>query len=215
MSERLFVNEIFFSIQGESTYAGLPCAFVRLGRCDLRCSWCDTEYAFDEGTYLTIPEIEARLYSYPADLVEVTGGEPLLQDSVHLLVERLIREGKRVLIETGGHRDISAVHPNSTLIYDIKCPDSGMSHRNCWNNLPLLRGQDEVKFVIASRRDYDWAKARLDEHNLHSRHSVLFSPVWDSLPPSELAEWILKDGLKVRFQLQIHKILWGSDVRGI
>jgi len=215
MSNHLFINEIFFSIQGESTYAGELCAFVRLGRCDLRCSWCDTEYAFHEGVEMSISEIEAAVRSYPADLVEITGGEPLLQANVHLLVDRLIQDGKRVLIETGGHRDISEVHPNSTLIYDIKCPDSGMSHRNCWANIPLLREQDQIKFVIASRKDYEWAKGRIEEHDLRSGHEVLFSPVWDSLDPKDLAEWILKDGLKVRMQVQIHKILWGSDARGV
>ncbi len=215
MSEKLFVNEIFFSIQGESTYAGEPCAFVRLGRCDLRCSWCDTEYAFDEGVEMSIPEIEAAVRSYPTDLVEITGGEPLLQANIHLLVERLIQDGKKVLIETGGHRDISAVHPDSTLIYDVKCPDSGMSPRNCWANIPLLREQDEIKFVIASREDYEWARARIEEHCLISRHTVLFSPVWDSLAPKDLAEWILEDGLRVRMQVQVHKVLWGPDARGV
>ncbi len=215
MSEDLFINEIFLSIQGESTYAGEPCAFVRLGRCDLRCRWCDTEYAFHEGVAMSIPEIEAVVQAYPTDLVEITGGEPLLQDNVHLLVERLIQDGKKVLIETGGHRDISGVHSDSTLIYDVKCPDSGMSHRNCWANIPLLREQDEVKFVIASREDYEWAKGKIKEHGLSSRHSVLLSPVWNSLAPKDLAEWILDDGLRVRMQVQIHKILWGSSARGV
>jgi len=215
MAKDLFINEIFFSIQGESTYAGEPCVFVRLGRCDLRCSWCDTEYAFHEGVEMCISEIEATVRSYPADLVEITGGEPLLQSKVHLLVNRLILDGKKVLIETGGHRDISEVHPDSTLIYDIKCPGSGMSHRNRWANIPLLREQDQIKFVVASRNDYEWAKGRIEEHDLGIRHEVLFSPVWDSLDPKDLAEWILKDGLKVRMQVQIHKILWGSDARGV
>ena len=215
MAKDLFINEIFFSIQGESTYAGEPCVFVRLGRCDLRCSWCDTEYAFHEGVEMCISEIEATVCSYPADLVEITGGEPLLQANLHLLVESLIQDGKKVLIETGGHRDISGVHPDSTLIYAVKCPDSAMSPRNCWANIPLLREQDEIKFVIAASSAPFKRASRIEEHCLISRHTVLFSPVWDSLEPKDLAEWILEDGLRVRMQVQIHKILWGADARGV
>lgn len=214
MTDILSINEIFFSIQGESSRAGEPCVFVRLAGCDLRCSWCDTEYAFHEGQRLQIGEIVERVLQYPSDLVEITGGEPLLQERVHLLISRLLSLGKRVMLETGGHRDISDLDERVILLYDIKCPDSQMSDRNFWPNLDRLRPLDEVKFVLASRTDYDWAKQKLQQLNLGGR-TVLFSPVWDQLSPRELAEWILKDGLPVRLQLQLHKILWGPDRRGV
>lgn len=212
--EKLVVNEIFFSLQGESTYAGEPCAFIRLAHCDLRCNWCDTEYAFHEGSSMSVADILKEVQQYPTNLVEVTGGEPLLQDSVHGLVRRLLDSGKKVLIETGGHEDISQVDERATLIYDVKCPDSGMSKKNRWENLPNLRPQDEIKFVLASRRDYVWAKEVITRRKLAGNHSILFSPVWGSLSPQDLAGWILEDGLKVRIQLQLHKILWGNK-RGV
>ena len=212
--DKLIVNEIFFSVQGESTRAGDLCTFIRLAHCDLRCKWCDTEYAFYEGVSMSIEQILNQVKRYPSQLVEVTGGEPLLQKGVHNLVQRLLDMEKEVLIETGGHHDISPVDQRATLIFDIKCPDSGMSDRNCWDNLPRLRPQDEIKFVLASRRDYDWAKVVIERHDLTSRHIVLFSPVWDFLPPRELAEWVLEDALQVRLQLQLHKILWGEK-RGV
>jgi len=210
----LIVNEIFFSIQGESTYAGIPCVFVRLAHCDLRCSWCDTEYAFYEGTKMSVKEVLAATRQYPCDLVEVTGGEPLLQEGVHELIVSLLDAGRQVLIETGGHRDISPVDPRAILILDVKCPDSGMSHKNRWENLEELKSKDEIKFVLASRTDYDWAKNVIRRHDLASRHSVHFSPVWQSLKPEQLAAWILEDGLPVRLQLQLHKLLWGEQ-RGV
>jgi 7-carboxy-7-deazaguanine synthase len=213
--DSLVVNEIFFSIQGESVFAGEPCVFVRLAHCDLRCKWCDTEYAFDKGRKLSIEEILGQVLAYPTQLVEITGGEPLLQKGVYTLIGRLLAVDKRVLIETGGHRDISQVDHRATLIYDIKCPDSGMSHRNRWENLSLLRAHDQIKFVLASRRDYDWAKEKIKSHQLTPNYTVLLSPVWDTLPPDRLASWILEDGLQVRIQLQLHKILWGPDARGV
>lgn len=215
MSDALFVSEIFFSIQGESTRIGEPCAFVRLAGCDLRCRWCDTDYAFSEGTRMEIEAIVERLQACPTNLVEVTGGEPLLQSGVHGLVSRLVQMGRTVLIETGGHRDIRGVDPAAILVYDVKCPDSGMSHHNRWENLEHLRPRDEIKFVIASRADYEWARRIVREREHLQSHSILFSPVWDSLEPRALAEWILEDGLPVRMQVQLHKILWGPEARGV
>lgn len=215
MPDALSVNEIFFSIQGESTRIGEPCVFVRLAGCDLRCRWCDTEYAFNEGRRLDIATIIDNVRVFPTNLVEITGGEPLLQPGVHTLIRRLLELGKTVLIETGGHRDIRQVDPAAILVYDIKCPDSGMSAHNRWENLDHLRSQDEIKFVIASRKDYEWARRIVRDRQLASAHHVLFSPVWDSLQPRDLAEWILEDGLPVRMQVQLHKILWGPDARGV
>lgn len=215
MGDLLLVTEIFYSIQGESTFAGEPCTFVRLTRCDLRCAWCDTQYAFYGGTEMTVDTIIEEVGKHPPRLVEITGGEPLLQKSVHVLIGRLLDRGWKVLVETGGHRDIRPIDPRAVLIYDIKCPDSLMSKRNRWENLPHLRPHDQVKFVLASRSDYDWAKEQLKAHRLHERHTVLFSPVWETLAPRILAEWILEDGLQVRLQVQLHKILWGPDKRGV
>ena len=213
--QSLEVNEIFFSIQGESSHAGRPCAFVRLTACNLRCSYCDTEYAFYEGTERTIGEIVAEVVAFPCDLVEITGGEPLLQTPVHDLIRELLELGKTVLIETGGALDVSAVDPRAILIYDIKCPDSGMAGKNRWENIALLKPVDEVKFVIGSAGDYQWSKEKITEYRLSERHQVLFSPVWGDLEPRQLAEWILTDGLNVRVQIQLHKLLWGAETRGV
>ncbi|MGH9339765.1 MAG: radical SAM protein [Acidobacteriota bacterium] len=213
--DTLMVNEMFFSIQGESTYAGRPCAFVRLTYCNLRCTYCDTEYAFYEGEKISLDEIVRKIEAFPTDLVEITGGEPLLQRPVHILIGKLLDAGKTVLIETGGSLDVSPVDPRAVLIYDIKCPDSGMVEKNRWENMPLLRAQDEIKFVLSSRKDYDWAKGKLRELDLCRNHTVLFSPVWDSVEPRQLADWILQDGLPVRMQVQLHKILWGAETRGV
>ncbi|MCZ6767618.1 MAG: radical SAM protein [Acidobacteria bacterium] len=215
MKDYLVVNEIFFSIQGESSYAGRPCAFVRLAYCNLRCTYCDTEYAFSEGQKLSLDEIVSRIEGYPTDLVEITGGEPLLQSSVFPLIKRFLDDGKTVLIETGGSIDVRPVDSRAVLIYDIKCPDSGMEEKNSWENLPHLKAQDEIKFVLGSRRDYDWARTKIREWGLLGKHTVLFSPVWDQLDLRELAEWVLEDGLLVRLQVQLHKILWGAETRGV
>ena len=213
--DSLTVNEIFFSIQGESTRAGHPCAFVRLAHCNLRCTYCDTEYAFYEGKEMSLENIIRQVDEYPTDLVEITGGEPLLQSAVFPLIKRFLDDGKIVLIETGGSIDVRPVDSRAILIYDIKCPDSGMMDKNLWENLPQLKPNDEVKFVLGSRRDYEWAKEQLDRWDLVSRHTVLFSSVWGQLDPRELAEWVLQDGLQVRLQVQLHKILWGNGVRGV
>ncbi len=216
MSNKILdVNEIFFSIQGESSHAGRPCAFVRLTACNLRCTYCDTAYAFYEGTERTIDEIVAEVVAFPCNLVEITGGEPLLQTPVHDLIRELLGLRKTVLIETGGALDVSAVDPRAILIYDIKCPDSGMAGNNRWENIALLKPVDEVKFVIGSADDYRWSKGKIAEYRLTERHQVLFSPVWGDLEPRKLAEWILTDGLNVRVQIQLHKVLWGAETRGV
>lgn len=213
--DTLVVNEIFYSIQGESSFAGCPCVLVRLTYCNLRCSYCDTEYAFYEGREMTLSETVAKVLSFPTDLVEITGGEPLLQETVHPLVRCLLDVGKKVLIETGGGVSIREVDSRAILIYDIKCPDSGMANRNIWENLEYLGPLDEVKFVIASRRDYEWSRSKVLELGLHSARTVLFSPVWGVVDPKELADWIVEDGLDVRVQLQLHKILWGAEARAV
>jgi 7-carboxy-7-deazaguanine synthase len=204
------VTEIFKSIQGESTYAGLPCSFIRTTGCNLRCVWCDTAYAFTGGKQMTIPEILEAIQPHQCELVEITGGEPLLQEDVAQLAEELIRRKYKVLIETGGALDISVLPQNVIKIMDIKCPESGMMQEMNWSNLEKLNLRDEVKFVINSRVDYDWAVKVLNEFQLHQRHVVLFSPVYKTMPPELLAEWILRDNLSVRFQIQLHKVLWGE-----
>ncbi len=211
---KLTVNEIFYSLQGESSHAGRPCAFVRLTRCNLRCRYCDTAYAFTEGQDMTVREILEQVDRYPTGLVEVTGGEPLLQAGVHVLIKQLLDSGKQVLIETGGSIDIAPVDERAVLIYDIKCPESGMSGHNLWGNLERLRPHDEIKFVITDRADYEWAREVVRFHDLAARHLVLFSPVWTTLEAELLAGWILEDGLPVRLQVQLHKLLWGER-RGV
>ena len=215
MTDSLVVNEIFFSIQGESSYAGRPCAFVRLTSCNLRCNYCDTEYAFYEGKKMSLEEIIEKTESYPAHLVEITGGEPLLQERVHPLITRLLDKGKTVLIETGGSLDVRPVDSRAILIYDVKCPDSGMADHNLWENLSHLKSQDEIKFVVSSYQDYQWVKEKIRELDLASKHTILLSPVWEKLEPNRLAEWILRDGLPVRLQIQLHKILWGDERRAV
>ena len=212
----LKVNEIFFSIQGESSWMGLPCVFVRLTYCDLRCVWCDTEYAFYEGVDMTIDEILDKVKSFDCKLVEVTGGEPLFQDETVELLKRLCDEGFTVLLETGGHRDISKVDERVHIIMDIKCPGSKMEKRNRWENIKFLKKKDEVKFVIKDRNDYEWSKEVIRKFNLTEKvGTVLMSPVFDELSLKELAEWILKDRLNVRLQTQLHKIIWSPDARGV
>ena len=212
----LTVNEIFHSIQGESTHAGRPCGFVRLTACDLRCSWCDTPYAFYEGRKMTIEDVVGRVNAYGCATVEITGGEPLLQADVYPLMERLLEQGHTVMLETGGHRSIAAVPPGVIRIVDVKCPASGESERNDWANLDLLTAKDEVKFVIQDRADYEFAKRIVRDYRLIGRcAAVLFSPVHGVLDPTQLAAWMLEDRLEVRLQLQAHKYIWGADVRGV
>jgi 7-carboxy-7-deazaguanine synthase len=212
----LTINEIFHSIQGESTHAGRPCVFVRLTACDLRCSWCDTPYAFHEGHKVSVEDVVAKVESYGCEYVEITGGEPLLQADVYPLMRELIGRGHRVMIETGGHRSVEQVPPEVIRIIDVKCPASGESARNHWPNLDMLRPQDEVKFVIQDRDDYEYAREVVRKHDLTARTAaVLFSPVHGILEGRTLAAWILADRLPVRLQLQVHKYIWSPDTRGV
>lgn len=209
------VTEIFHSIQGESSFAGRPCTFVRLTGCPLRCSWCDTEYTFHGGADMGLEEVLARVRVYGCPLVEVTGGEPLHQPETLTLVTRLCDEGYEVLVETSGAIDISGVDPRAHIIMDVKCPGSGMVDRMRWENMPLLRSKDEAKFVIRDRSDYEWARDVLQRHDLARRCTVLFGPVFGEIDLRQLAEWILADRLPVKFQMQMHKYIWDPDMRGV
>ncbi len=212
----LTVNEIFYSIQGESSHVGRPCVFVRLTACDLRCTWCDTAYAFHEGRKMSVDDILDEVKRHGCPLVEVTGGEPLLQKNVYPLMERLLREGYSVMLETGGHISIEQVPEAVVAVIDIKCPASGESERNDWHNLEILRPNDEVKFVIQDRGDYEFARDVVARHDLPQRcRAVLFSPVHGVLDPKDLAAWMLADRLLVRLQLQVHKYIWGPTTRGV
>jgi 7-carboxy-7-deazaguanine synthase len=212
----LTVNEIFHSIQGESTYAGEPCVFVRLTACDLRCSWCDTEYAFYEGRKMTIDEVVAAVDSYGCSMVEITGGEPLLQREVFPLMSRLLEAGRTVLLETGGHRSVQDVPEGVVKIVDVKCPGSGEAARMDWDNLRRVDAKDQIKFVIKDREDYEYARDIVTREDLASRvGAVLFSPVHGVMNARQLAEWILADRLPVRLQLQAHKFIWAPNTRGV
>lgn len=213
----LRVNEIFFSIQGESTYAGLPCVFVRLSGCNLRCTYCDTRHAYDEGEFMEIPEIVARVSGYNCRLVEITGGEPLLQGDAPLLAGRLLDLGFTVLLETNGSLDISGVDRRCIRILDIKCPSSGESEWNDFGNLSVLTHEDEIKFVVGDRADYEYVKGIMVEFAgvLGSLKPPLISPVYDKIDLKSLASWILEDRLPVRLQVQLHKIIWGPDLQGV
>jgi 7-carboxy-7-deazaguanine synthase len=212
----LTVNEIFYSIQGESTRVGRPCVFVRLTACDLRCSWCDTPYAFHEGAKQSLDEVIAEVERYDCPLVEITGGEPLLQDDVYPLMERLLARGRTVMLETGGHRPITRVPRAVVKIVDVKCPASGEAGRNDWGNLDALAPHDEVKFVIQDRADYEFARDVIGRYDLASRSAaVLVSPVHGVLEPRLLSEWMLADRLPARLQLQLHKYIWSPTARGV
>ncbi|MGH7483807.1 MAG: 7-carboxy-7-deazaguanine synthase QueE [Longimicrobiales bacterium] len=221
MSDFLRITEIFHSIQGESTWAGLPCTFVRLTGCPLRCVWCDTAYAFHGGERMALDGIVERVASIGTPLVEITGGEPLIHRNVFALASRLLACGHTVLCETSGAIDVAPLDARVHKIMDLKCPGSGEVERNLWSNLDHLTKRDEVKFVIADREDYDWARAAVRERGLDERvregslRAVLFSPVWDGVAREDLAAWILEDRLPVRFQLQLHKLIWGPDVAGV
>jgi 7-carboxy-7-deazaguanine synthase len=215
-ADSLVVNEIFYSIQGESTHAGRPCVFVRLTGCNLRCRWCDTEYAFNEGRRMTVAEVVEAVGRHGCDLVEITGGEPLLQEAVHPLIGALLAAKHTVMIETSGAVDLAAVDPRAIKIMDLKCPGSGESGRNLWSNFELLGRRDEIKFVIADRADYEWARAVIRERGLAERvNAILMSPVFGELDPALLAGWMLEDRLPARLQLQLHKHVWGPNVRGV
>jgi len=212
----LKVNEIFYSIQGESTKAGLPCIFIRLTYCNIRCIYCDTEYAFYEGKDMTIEEILKEIKKYNCSLVEITGGEPLVQENVHGLMKILSDNGYNVMLETGGSLPIENVDKRVKVIMDLKTPYSKMEKKNRYENISYLKSSDEVKFVIGSREDYDWAKDKIMEYDLLNKvEQVLFSPVFDKVENIELAKWILDDSLNVRFQLQMHKYIWHPEERGV
>jgi len=220
---QLLVHEIYRSIQGESTFAGLPCVFVRLAVCDARCVWCDTPHAFTQGSLAGIDEVLKRVLDYRCPLVEITGGEPLLQEEVFVLMARLADRGLTVLLETSGAHDLGPVDPRVHIIMDLKCPDSGESAGNRWANLDLLKPTDEIKFVIASRADFDWTVQTIRAYDLDRRFTLLLSPVF-SLPPNnsaptiqpaELAQWLLESGLNARLQLQLHKFIWDPQARGV
>ncbi len=211
----LKVNEIFYSIQGESTAAGRPCVFIRLTYCNLRCSYCDTEYAFDEGEDMTIEQILGKVGSLNCRLVEVTGGEPLVQKNVHPLLTALCDYGYEVLLETGGHMNIGDVNNSVKIIMDIKCSCSGESKKNLWTNIDKLKSTDEVKFVIGDKNDFNWAKSIIKKYNLNDKCTLLFSPVFGKLDNQKLTEWILTENLPVRLQLQLHKYIWEPGKRGV
>ena len=209
------VTEIFFSIQGESTHAGEPCVFVRLTGCSLRCVYCDTKYSYAGGTEMPLDQVLSAVAGHPAKLVELTGGEPLEQEEVYPLMSSLLDRGYTVMLETGGHVSVARVPDPVIKIIDLKCPDSREGHTICWENIDLAHPQDEFKFVISSREDYEWSKRIYLEKLRDKPNPVLFSPSHDDLPAVNLARWILEDGLPVRLQLQIHKYIWGADARGV
>jgi 7-carboxy-7-deazaguanine synthase len=212
---QLIVNEIFYSIQGESTYAGFPCVFIRLTYCNLRCTYCDTAYAFHEGKPMSFDEILGAVRTYGCNLVEVTGGEPLVQEGSLELMTRLCDDGYTVLLETGGSLDIGSVDGRVKKIVDFKCPGSGMEPANLWENVRHLTPADEVKFVIGSREDFDWSVGKIREHDLAGRCPILMSPVFGEQKPVDLARWILESGVRARMQLQLQKYIWDPAARGV
>jgi 7-carboxy-7-deazaguanine synthase len=211
----LKVNEIYYSIQGESSKAGMPCVFVRLTFCNLRCVYCDTVYAFYEGNDYSIEEVIDQVKKFGCRLVEITGGEPLVQEESIELMKRLAEEGYQVMLETGGSLSIEKIDKRVMIIMDLKCPSSGMMKKNLYENIDYLKSTDEVKFVIGSREDYDWAKEIMAEYSLTEKCSVLFSTVFGELEPVKLVDWILEDKLKARFQLQMHKYIWDPHLKGV
>lgn len=212
---QMLIHEIYRSLQGESTFAGLPCVFVRTTTCSLRCTWCDTPHAFTQGVRMTRADVRRRVLAFDCPLVELTGGEPLEQPEVLPLMADLCDAGKTVLIETAGAHDVSGIDPRVRIIMDLKCPDSGESARNRWENLDRLKPTDEIKLVIASRGDWDWAEARIREHRLAERFAVLVGAAFGRVGLRELAEWVLASGLNVRMQLQMHKFIWDPAARGV
>ncbi|MFH2043873.1 MAG: radical SAM protein [Pseudomonadota bacterium] len=212
----LLVNEIFYSIQGESLYSGLPCTFIRLTGCNLRCNYCDTQYAYDEGTEIEIDNLITKISGFGCSLVEITGGEPLLQEEAPVLIEKLLDDNYTVLLETNGSIDISSIDKRCIKIVDIKCPSSEMSSKNDLDNLNKLGKKDQVKFIMGNRNDYDFAKKIVKQiPEIFPRGNILFSPIYNTIELSDLAKWILKDKLSVRLQIQLHKIIWPDILRGV
>ena len=211
----LKINEIYFSVQGESSYSGLPCIFIRLTYCNLRCTYCDSEYSFYDGKKMKIDEILKEIKKYSCNLVEVTGGEPLLQKNCINLLNELIKNNYDVLLETSGSLSISDVPDKVINIIDFKCPSSKMDSKNMWDNINYLKKNDEIKFVIGDRIDYEWTKKKIEEYKLNQICDILISPVYGEIEPKEIVKWILEDNLKVRFQIQMHKEIWPADKKGV
>ena len=209
------INEIYLSVQGESTHTGLPCIFIRLTGCNLRCSWCDTAYAFHEGKNMSIDEILQKVENFGIHLVEITGGEPLMQDNVYTLMKRLIEKGYKVMLETGGSISLERVPKDVIKIMDLKCPGSGEQEKNNLDNLKLLAPHDEVKFVILDRKDYEWSRDIIKKYKINETAHILISPVFDKLELKEMVKWILEDQLPVRLQTQLHKIIWDKNTIGV
>ena len=215
LAERLRVVELYASVQGESAWAGLPCVFVRLAGCNLRCTWCDSTWTFTGGEHRRIDDVVEGAHAYGIDLVELTGGEPLVHRQAIPLMQRLLDRGHTVLLETSGSLDIAPVPAAVHIIMDLKPPDSGEVDANRWANLDLLRDKDNLKVVLASRRDYEWARAVVVANDLHQRLPVFFSPAWGLLDPAQLASWLVEDRLPVRLQIQLHKVIWPPDTRRV
>ena len=211
----LKINEIYYSVQGESTHSGRSCVFIRLTYCNLRCSYCDTEYAFYEGKDMDIGDIMSEIQQWDCNLVEVTGGEPLFQEECIDLLNELVNSKYEVMLETGGSISISDVPKNVIKIVDFKCPSSGMEKKNLWSNVDDLQPHDEVKFVIGNREDFDWAKDRITEYSLDKICTLLFSPTFGEIDPQQIVEWILAENLPVRMQMQMHKMIWSPDKQGV
>ena len=211
----LKINEIYYSVQGESTHSGCPCIFIRLTYCNLRCSYCDTEYAFYDGKDMEIAHIISEIKRWDCNLVEVTGGEPLFQDECIDLLNELVNSNYEVMLETGGSLSISDVPKKVVKIVDFKCPSSGMVKKNLWSIVDDLQAHDEVKFVIGNREDFDWAKDRITEYSLDKICTLLFSPTFGEINPQQIVEWILAENLPVRMQLQMHKMIWSPEEKGV
>ncbi len=211
----LKINEIYYSVQGESTHSGCPCIFIRLTYCNLRCSYCDTEYAFYDGKDMEITDIMSEIKRWDCNLVEVTGGEPLFQDECIDLLNELVNSNYEVMLETGGSLSISNVPKKVIKIVDFKCPSSGMVKKNLWSIVDDLQAHDEVKFVIGNREDFDWAKDRITEYSMDKICTLLFSPTFGEIDPQQIVEWILAENLPVRMQLQMHKMIWSPEEKGV
>ena len=212
---KLKINEIYYSVQGESTFMGKPCIFISLTYCNLRCSYCDSEYTFHEGKDMYIKDIIKKIEEYPCNLVEVTGGEPLFQKNCIILLSELVKRKYKVLLETSGSLSIENVPKQVINIIDFKCPSSKMEKKNLWDNINFIKDNDQIKFVIGNKEDYEWTKNKISKYNLDSKCEILLSPVYKKIEPKQIVEWILKDNLNVRFQMQLHKEVWPESVRGV